>query len=85
MTDENWSTLDKTNLDDPTGKVWNLIHRDSNVFIDTTEDKISIKIARDSKYDQVYTAAYSRNADMFKGGIYEVRSNTYLQVYLKTY
>lgn len=72
MSDDGWRAVDLSKLNDPDGVDWKLQHREANIQTDTYKDEVSIKIARDSKAERIYSAAYMRNADMKDGGSYEV-------------
>ena len=72
MNDTEWSFIDLNDMQDPTGFSWNLVHRPANVLYNNYTNTITVKIARDSKEEMVYSGAYMRSAEMFKGGSYEV-------------
>lgn len=74
MVDDSWKPVDIENLDDPANIDWTIQHRSANVFKDEYNDAVTVKIARDSKAEQVYSAGYWRTADFKDGGIYQVNA-----------
>lgn len=72
LVDSNWKALEIEQLEDPNNVEWKIHHREANVHIDDYRDEVTIKLARDAKAEQVYSAAYWRSADFKDGGIYEV-------------
>ena len=72
MVDSSWSSVDIENLNDPRDIEWKINHRAANVFLDDYNDKVTIKVARDSKEEKVYSAAFWRTADFRDGGAYQV-------------
>ena len=59
-------------MKDPHGIDWYIEHRAANVIKENLTDDVVIKLARDSKADKIYSAAYWRSADFENGGTYEV-------------
>jgi hypothetical protein len=72
MADFAWKPVEIKHLNDPDGIDWKIQHRSVNIRYDEYEDTINIKIARDSKAERIYSAAYMRKADMKDDGIYDV-------------
>ena len=81
MLDKSWSALERNVINDPVGIDWTLHLREANLFEDSYEDVVGIKIARDSKYDVIYSAAYSRSADFVDGGTYQVSFTSEFALY----
>ncbi|KAL3873866.1 hypothetical protein ACJMK2_036950, partial [Sinanodonta woodiana] len=67
-----WKSINKTGFHDPSGKAWRLHHREANVFKDYVHNEVTIKLARDSKDDSMYSSIYYRSAEMAIGGTYEI-------------
>ncbi|WAR05119.1 hypothetical protein MAR_020488, partial [Mya arenaria] len=75
MNDDGWRTLDIKHINDPNGIQWGLIYRPANVHL-LGEDEIKIKMARDTKFKQWYSGAYTRSASFVMDGLYEISINT---------
>ena len=67
-----WYSMDMKTMKDPHGTDWYIEHRGANIIMENLTDDVIIKIARDSKEDKIFSAAYWRSADYENGGSYEV-------------
>lgn len=72
MVTASWNAIEIETLNDPSNIDWKIHHRSANVFKDYYNDVVTIKLARDSKQEQVYSGAYWRTADFRDGGTYQV-------------
>lgn len=72
VTDPEWRELQQIGFRDPSGSHWSLVHRPENVDRLMFDDIISIKLARSSFKDQMFTGAVYRSADYLNGGTYKV-------------
>ncbi|XP_063408918.1 uncharacterized protein LOC134692399 [Mytilus trossulus] len=70
--DPHWQKLQIFELKDLSGKKWSLQYHPANIYQDSYDDTVSIKLARDQKKHQMLTGAYYRPASFKNGGTYHI-------------
>ena len=84
MSDDVWKKLELAGINDEDGLKWNIQHRLENINTNAVRDVCTLKIARDSKAEQIYSAGMMHPAGLKNGGIYKVQS-LFLLIKLSVY
>ncbi|KAK3612515.1 hypothetical protein CHS0354_024486 [Potamilus streckersoni] len=67
-----WKALNLYGFRDKSGIYWNIQYREANILINNLTDEMTIKLARDTKSEHMFSGGYFGSADMENGGNYEL-------------
>ncbi|KAK3612537.1 hypothetical protein CHS0354_024514 [Potamilus streckersoni] len=67
-----WKALNLYGFRDKSEIDWNIQYREANILINNLTDEMTIKLARDTKSEHMFSGGYFGSADMENGGDYEL-------------